>query len=161
VRLLPALVVVLGVATFAARGGTSPNYAGMSDWAPPGPVPEARRPRKEKAPPVARGQVLLAGLKRIVIVLVILVGLVAGAALLLVHFSDTATSRAFPVAFFVGGAVIALGGFLGATTGPSLDWMPERGYGYEDRQQGLNRSVVYGGFGVALIVVGAVLDAYL
>jgi len=55
----------------------------------------------------------------------------------------------------------ALGGFLGATTGPSLDWMPERGYGYEDRQQGLNRAVVYGGFGVALIVVGAVLDAYL
>ena len=39
--------------------------------------------------------------------------------------------------------------------------MPEGGYDYEDRQQGLNRSVVDGGFGVALILVGAVLDAYL
>jgi hypothetical protein len=31
----------------------------------------------------------------------------------------------------------------------------------EYRQQGLNNAVVYGGFGAALIVVGAVLDAYL
>jgi len=30
VRLLPALVVDLGVATVAACGGTSPNHAGMS-----------------------------------------------------------------------------------------------------------------------------------
>jgi hypothetical protein len=132
-----------------------------SDWIPTWPVPEVRQRRKEKSAPVTRGQVLLAGLKRIVIVLVILVGLISGAALLFVHFSDLAASRAFPVAFFVGGAFIAVGGLLGATTGPSLDWMPEGGYGYEDRQQGLNRSVVYGGFGVALIVVGAVLDAYL
>jgi hypothetical protein len=132
-----------------------------SDWAPSGPVPEARRPRKEKRPPVTRGQILLAGLKRIMIVLVILVGLIAGVALLLVHFSDMAASRAFPLAFFAGGAFIALSGFLGAATGPSVDWMPEGGYGHEDRQQGLNNAVVYGGFGVALIVVGAVLDAYL
>ena len=132
-----------------------------ADWIPPGPVPEARRPRKEKMPPVTRGQVLLAGLKRIVIVLVILVALVAAAALLLVQFSDMEASRAFPLAFFAGGAFIALGGFLGATTGPSMDWMPEGGYDFADRQHGLNSSLVYGAFGVALIAVGAVLDAYL
>jgi hypothetical protein len=76
-----------------------------ADWALPEPVPEKRRLRKEKKLPVTRGQVLLAGLKRIAIILVILVGLIAGAALLLVHFSDMAASRAFPLAFFAGGAV--------------------------------------------------------
>ena len=132
-----------------------------SDWIPVEPVPEARRPRKEKTLPATRGQVLIAGLKRIVIVLAILVALISGAALLVVYSSDTTASRAFPLAFFAAGAFIALGGFLGATTGPSGNWMPVRGYDFEDRQQGLNRSVVYGGFGVALIVVGAVFDAYL
>jgi hypothetical protein len=39
--------------------------------------------------------------------------------------------------------------------------MPEGGYDHAARERGLNNSVVYGGFGVALIVVGAVLDAYL
>lgn len=131
-----------------------------ADWAPPGPVVE-ERPRKEKKLPVTRGQVLLAGLKRSLIVLVILSALIAGAALLVVHFSDMEASRAFPLAFFAGGALITLGGFLGATSGPSTDWMPEGGYDYEDREYGFNNSFVYGAFGIALIVVGAVLDAYL
>jgi MFS family permease len=132
-----------------------------SDWVPSAPPAEARRPRKEKTLPVTRGQVLLAGLKRIAIVLAILLTLISVVALLVVHFADTTASRAFPLAFFAGGAVIGLGGFLGATTGPSADWMPEGGFDHEAREQGLNNSVVYGGFGVALIVVGAVLDAYL
>ena len=133
----------------------------QADWAAPEAAPEKRRPRKEKAPPVTRRQMVVAGLKRIAITLVILVGLIAGAAVLLVHYSDMRPSRAFPLAFFVGGAFITLGGFLGATTGPAMDWMPEGGYGYEDRARGLNNSAVYGGFGIALIAVGAVLDAYL
>jgi hypothetical protein len=133
----------------------------QADWVQPDPVPEKRRRRKEKMPPVTRGEVLLAGLKRIVIVLVILCALLTGAALLLVHYSGMAASRAFPLAFYAGGAFLALGGFLGASTGPSMDWMPVRGYDSQDRVRGVNNAVVYGGFGVALIVVGAVLDAKL
>ena len=37
-------------------------------------------------------------------------------------------SRAFPLAFYLGGALIAVGGFLGAMAGPSADWMPEGGF---------------------------------
>ena len=133
----------------------------QADWAPPEVLPQKRRRRREKTPPVTRRQVLLAGLKRIAITLVILVGLIAGAAVLLIHFAGMDASRAFPLAFFLGGAFITLGGFLGATTGPAFDWMPEAGYGYDARAHGLSNSVVYGGFGIALIVVGAVLDAYL
>jgi MFS family permease len=130
-------------------------------WSPLEPAPEKRRGRKKKAPPVTRGQILLAGLKRIGTVLIVLVGLISGGALLAVHFSDTTASRAFPLAFYVGGVFLACGGVLGATTGPSADWMPETGYDHGDRQRGLNNSLVYCGFGVVLIVVGAVLDSNL
>jgi hypothetical protein len=133
----------------------------QAHWAPPEAVPQKRRRRREKTPPVTRRQVLTAGLTRIAITLVILVCLIDGAALLLIHFSDMDAARAFPLAFFAGGAFITLGGFLGATTGPSFDSMPEGGYGYDARARGISISVVYGGFGIALIVVGAVLDAYL
>lgn len=133
----------------------------QADWIPSGPVPAVRRPRREKTVPVTRGQVLSGGLKRIALVLLILVDLVAAAAVALVHFSGMEASRALPLAFFAGGSVVALGGFLGASTGPSADFMPVRGYDAEDRRQGLSNSVVYGAFGVALIVIGAVLDAKL
>jgi hypothetical protein len=131
-----------------------------ADWVTD-PVPEKRRlwRRKEKPPPVTRKEVLVAGLKRIVVVLVILCGLLTGAALLLVHYRHMTTARAFPLTFYGGGAFLALGGFLGASTGPSADWMPVRGYDYQDRARGVNNSFVYGAFGVALIVVGAVLDS--
>lgn len=134
----------------------------QEDWVPTSPAPEKRRRwRKEKKPPVSAGQVLLAGLKRIVIVLVILVGLVTGAALLLVHYADMEASRAFPLAFYGGGALIAMSGFLGSTTGPSLDWMPVTGYDAADRARGVSNSFIYGAFGVALILLGAVFDAKL
>jgi hypothetical protein len=133
-----------------------------ADWVTPSPVPEKRRRRrKEKKPPVTPREVLLGGLKRIAIVLAILGALLTGIALLLVHYSGMAASRAFPLTFYAGGAFLALGGFLGASTGPSTDWIPIRGYDYQDKARGMNNSFVYGAFGVALILVGAVLDSKL
>ena len=102
---------------------------------------EKVRRRKEKEVPATRGRVLI-----------------AGAALLMVRVGDMSPSRAFPLAFYLGGALIAVGGFLGAMAGPSADWMPEGGFGRYERQTALNRSVVYGAFGVLLISVGAVID---
>lgn len=131
-------------------------------WVPADPVVgKRRRRRKAKTPPVTRGQVLVAGLMRIAIILVVFSALVVGVALIIVQFSDMDASRAFPIAFFAGGAFIALSGFFSGTTGPSHDWMPEGGYDFEDRKRGVNSSIVYGAFGIVLIVVGAVLDAKL
>jgi hypothetical protein len=117
---------------------------------------------------VTRRQVLLAGIRRMLIVFVLLSAAVAGVALLIVQLSDMKASRAFPLAFYLGGALIALGGFLSAQTGQvtGLPWgrgaLPaERGLGYEEREKALNNAIVYAGFGIALIVVGAVLDAKL
>ena len=133
-----------------------------ADWVTPSPAPEKRpRARKEKTPPVTRWQVLIAGLKRIAIVLIILVALVMGVAVLMVQFTDMEGSRALTLAFFGCGVFIALGGFLTGTAGPSRDWMSEGGYDAEYRARAVNSSIVYGAFGVALIVVGAVLDATL
>ena len=128
-----------------------------STWTPSKPDEKVRR-RKEKEVPATRGRVLIAGLRRSVIALLILSALVCGAALLLVRVGDMNASRAFPLAFYLGGALIAVGGFLGAMAGPSADWMPEGGFGRYERQTALNRSVVYGAFGVLLISVGAVID---
>jgi uncharacterized membrane protein YidH (DUF202 family) len=133
----------------------------QADWVSTAEIPEQRPAREEKSPPVTRRQILIAGLRRSAIILVILFTLVAALALLLMRFGDMDASRAFPLAFFVGGAFITLGGFLAATTGPSYDWMPERGVDQERRQIGINNSLVYGSFGIVLIVVGVVLDTLL
>jgi hypothetical protein len=104
------------------------------------------------------GRVLLAGLRRSVLALVLVSAVICGAALLMVEVGDMSPSRAFPLAFYLGGAFVALGGFLGAMAGPSADWMPEGGFGRYEHETALNRSVVYGVFGVLLIAVGAVID---
>jgi hypothetical protein len=120
------------------------------------------------APITVRG-VLLAGIGRILIVLVLVSAALVGVALLFIQFADMTASRAFPLAFFLGGALITIGGFLGATTGPMPTGFPQGGalireagyYTVGQRQRALSNSVVYAAFGIALIVVGAVLDAYL
>jgi hypothetical protein len=139
-----------------------------ADWVPPGLVPEKHRSRPEKMPPVTRRQVLLAGIRRMLIVFIFLSAAVVGAALLIVLFSGMKGSRAFPLAFFLGGALIAVGGFLSAQTGQitGLPWgpgalPPAQGYSFEERETAFSNAVAYAAFGVALIVVGAVLDAYL
>lgn len=119
--------------------------------------PERQKPKKKKRRS-GRAHVVLAGLRRSAIALVILSALVCGAALLLVTAGDIQPERAFPLAFYIGGAIIVCGGFFGATMGPAADWMPERGFDYEDHASALNRSFVYAVFGVLLIAVGAVVD---
>jgi len=131
-----------------------------SDWTPSRPDEKVRR-RKAKVVPSTRGRVLLAGLRRSVVVLVLVAAVVCGAALLMVHLADMSPSRAFPLAFYLGGALIAGGGFFGAMTGPSADWMPEGGFGRHEHETALNQSAVYGFFGVLLILVGAVVDWFL
>ena len=131
-----------------------------ADWAPT--AQEAGRPsRPDKPPPVTRREVLIAGLRRIAIILVVLLALVTGLALLLMSLGDMNASRAFTLAFLVGGAFIAVAGFLMGTTGPAWDVMPGYGYDYEDREVGINRSFVYGSFGVVLVLIGIALDAFL
>ena len=84
---------------------------------------------KEKEVPSTRGRVLIAGLRRSVIALLILSAFVCGAALLMVRVGDMSVGRAFPLAFYLGGALIAVGGFLGALAGPSAAGCPRAGSG--------------------------------
>jgi hypothetical protein len=132
-----------------------------ADWVPPGPVAEEHRIKKEKPLPRTRRQVVLGGLRRVVIILALLVGLIALVGLLLVEFKGTKPARAFPLAFYLGGALIAGGGVLGATSGPSRNWRPVGGFDRAEREHAFNMSFVYGFFGVALIGVGVLLDSLL
>jgi hypothetical protein len=132
-----------------------------ADWVPPGPVAEEHRIKKEKPLPRTRREVVVAGIRRMLFILALLVGLVALAGVLIVQFSDTQPARAFTLSFYLGGALIAGGGVLGATTGPSADWMPAGGFDRAERDRAFNMSFVYGTFGVALIAVGVLLDSLL
>lgn len=132
-----------------------------ADWAPPAPVAEPRRVKKEKALPQTRGQMIVAGIRRALVILVLLGGLIALVGALIVWLFDTEPARAFPLAFYLGGATIAVGGFLGGTTGPSADWMPEGGFDREEREEAFNMSIVYAVFGGALIGVGVLLESLL
>jgi len=127
-------------------------------WSDPKP---RRRRRKERLAPSSRRGVAIGGLKRLAIALLLLSAIPVAAALVLVWAGDIPAARAFPLSFYLGGALIAGGGFLGAITGPSAAWMPEGGYDYSDHQASLNVGVVYGFCGVLLIAVGAFLESRL
>ncbi len=132
-----------------------------SDWAPGDPAAKPRRRKKEKAAPQTRGRVILAGMRRFVVILVLLSGLAALIGALFVWFRDSDPARAFPLSFIIVGALLAGSGFLGATSGPSADWMPEAGFERGEREHAFNMSFVYGAFGVALVCIGLALDALL
>ena len=129
----------------------------QSSWEPSDPTRKTRS-REEKRPPSGRGRVILAGLRRSALVLILLAALICGAAVLMVKSGDMPPERAFPLAFYIGGAIIAGGGFFGATTGPVADWAPEGGFEYGDHAAALNRAFVYGVFGVLVILVGGLID---
>jgi hypothetical protein len=133
----------------------------QAEWTPqPQPV-ERPRPKPAKELPRTWPQVLLAGLVRFTVILVILFVLAALVALLAMHFTDAEAARAFPLTFYLGGAVIIVGAVLGATSGPSPDWMPEGGYSREEREQGFSSSFAFVAFGVALLGIGVLLDSVL
>ena len=75
-------------------------------WEPSDPAEKKPKPRREQAPP-GRGRIILAGLRRSAIWLILLSAVICDAALLMVRFGDMPPERAFPAAFYIGGAIIA------------------------------------------------------
>jgi hypothetical protein len=96
-----------------------------------------------------------ASVREEVIFLAFLVALMAGIAFFIVAVSDVAASRALPLTFVVGGGVVVVGGFLDA-----VNKMP---YWYTPRQrtEAFRMSYVYAAAGIALVVLGIVLDSLL
>jgi hypothetical protein len=93
------------------------------------------------------------GLREELVFLGFLVALMTGIGLFIVAVSDMAVSRALTLAFIVGGGVVVVGGFLDA-----VSKMP---YWYTPRQrtEAFRMSYVYAATGIALMVVGIVVDS--
>jgi hypothetical protein len=127
-----------------------------ADWTPPGTVEEKHRVRRERQIPTTRRGALVHGLRRFVVILAILCALVATAALLAVAFTDTSPARALALAFYAGGALITVGGFLNVSSYESPEW-----YTPDVRQEAFGMSFAYAAFGLVLIGVGVVLDTLL
>jgi hypothetical protein len=104
---------------------------------------------------------IMAGLRRAFVILLLLVAATALVAWLFVWLGDADPARAFPLTFILAGALLAVGGFLGATTGPMAYWVPEGGFGQGAKEHAVNMSFVYGAFGIVLVGIGILLDAIL
>jgi hypothetical protein len=125
-------------------------------WAPPGPVEERYKPRKEKVLPRTTKEVVLHGLRRLTITLGLLAGATALVAFLLVELAGTSPDRTFALAYiFVGAGLMALAFFH--QTGEASHWYRER----EEHEVAFNWSTVYALFGVLLVGIGILLDVLL
>jgi hypothetical protein len=107
---------------------------------------------------------LLRGIVRFSLILAVVALLTAGLAFLLVAIWDFNPERAFPMTFYLTGAFIAIGGFLGMGGGSLQPGGLVRDPGYGDFQEHLrseNKALVYGSVGVGLLVIGVFLDRFL
>jgi hypothetical protein len=109
-------------------------------------------------------KMLLRGIVRFALILAVVALLTAGLAFLLVEVWEFNAERAFPMTFYLAGALLAIGGFLGMVGGSPQAGALVREPGYGDFQEHLrseNKAVVYGFVGVGLLVIGGVLDSVL
>jgi hypothetical protein len=122
-------------------------------WVRPGPVEERYKPKTVKTLPRTTKEVVLRGLRRLLITLVLIVGATALVALLVVHFADTSPNRTFALSYILVGA-----GLLGLAffhqTGQESEWYRDR----EEHEAAFNWSTVYALFGVLMLAIGTVLD---
>jgi hypothetical protein len=120
--------------------------------------PATSRPRrKKKATPATRHQVLLRGIARLAAAIVLLSLIAIASGLLLVLFFDESASRAIPLGFYLTGSFVAIGGFLHATGGSRYAVVGNQAV----KERAIGSSISYGALGVAVILVGAGLDAVL
>jgi hypothetical protein len=107
---------------------------------------------------------LFRGVVRFVLILAVVALLTAGLALLLIAVWEVNAERAFPLTFYLAGAFLAIGGFLGMAGGSPQAGALIRDPGHGDFQERLraqNRALVYGSVGVGLLVIGGLLDTLL
>jgi hypothetical protein len=126
--------------------------------------------RSDDRPPRNLLEVLAKGIGRFALILLGLCALAVGVALVFFYVFDMSADRAFPLAFYLSGAFLAVGGFLGPIMGAGAMGSPqytrmveglEADKSFGERLRAESRALVYGTFGVALISVGIVLELLL
>jgi hypothetical protein len=114
---------------------------------------------------------LVSGLRRFVMILALMAGAIALIAALVVWLSD-ASSRTFAVVFYLAGALVIVGGFLGATVGPGRvnvmqggglvapgGYVPDESLDRMQREAKRRDALAYVALGVPLLVIGLLLDS--
>jgi hypothetical protein len=106
-----------------------------------------------EGPPKAQSPLLLWA-ARLFPVLAGLSLLATGLAALLITVWEMSASRAFPLAFYIAGGLVALGGFFGLTVAASIDF-PWPGEYYLRAE---NRAAFFGALSAGLLAVGVLLE---
>jgi len=126
------------------------------DWKPTDPTRESRRQKVKPSAPTTRVGVVLQGLRRFALISAGLAGAIALISALIVWRSDASSSRVFPIAFYIGGALLGASAFLGGTGTYEPEYWNRR-----ERERAFNMSFAYAAFGVVLIGIGVMLESVL
>jgi hypothetical protein len=113
------------------------------------------RESRRKPPPTTTGGAVLLGIKRYVTALAIAVGVVVGLGLLAIWAADARPERAFPLAFYLGGVLVAGGGAFASADMGGSDWY----WTQHEKEQRVSMSFVFIAVGLPIIVAGVVIDS--
>ena len=113
--------------------------------------------RRPKPPPKTWPEAIARGLVRFAVVLAVMAALVLAVAFSLVWLADMESDRALTLSFLLGGVLVLAGGFFSSAAPIETDYY----YDVSDREHMISNTFVYAAIGIALVLIGVVLDATL
>jgi hypothetical protein len=118
------------------------------------PKPKRRRARRERPVPTTTRQAILVGLRRFVVVLAILAATTFALGWAIAHFGDRDLRHTLSNTFYIVGALCVGGAFFSSAAPIGTPYY----YGVSGRARAVSSAFVYVALGLALLVVGALLD---
>jgi uncharacterized membrane protein YedE/YeeE len=125
----------------------------VEDRAPAKRRPIRRRKRQRRVPQTTR-EAIVAGVIRFAFVLAIVGGLTFGIGWAIAHFTDRDVRHTLSNTFYLAGALCVGGAFFTSAAPISTPYY----YGHAGRARAVANSFAYVAIGLALLVIGAILD---
>ena len=113
-----------------------------------------RRERRARPAPTTTRRAILVGLRRFVVVLAILAAVTFALGWAIAHFGDRDLRHTLSNTFYIVGALCVGGAFFSSAAPISTPYY----YGHAGRARAVSNAFVYVALGLALLVVGALLD---
>jgi len=121
---------------------------------PPAPSRPARRRRRERAVPQTNRQAIVAGVRRFALVLLIVGAVTFGIGWAVAHFTDRDLRHTLSNTFYLAGAFCVGAAFFTSAAPISTPYY----YGHAGGARAVANSFAYVAIGLALLVIGALLD---
>jgi hypothetical protein len=136
------------------RRSLTPLSGELREQPPPKPKRIRRRRRRERPAPTTTRAAILFGLRRFAMLLAILGGLTLAAGWAIAHFGDRDLRHTLSNAFYIAGALCIGGAFFSSAAPIQTPYY----YTVSGRARVVSTALVGVALGLALLVVGALLD---